>query len=81
MHSAPFIVPNRWSLCGQDGFNGKTISFLFRNFSAVVTLEQHHGVELIPNPDHDSNHFDSLADLYDHTTVKVSTATDAGRPS
>lgn len=55
----------------QDGFHGKTISCLFRNFSAVVTMEPHGSVELVPNPEHDLNHFESLRDLYEHTTIKV----------
>ena len=55
----------------QDGFNGKTISFLFKNFSAVVTIEQAEGVELVPNPEHDQCNFGSLMDLHDHTAVKV----------
>jgi hypothetical protein len=56
----------------QDGFHGKTISCLFRNFSAIVTITPHPTLELVPNPEHDLNHFESLRDLYEHTSVKVS---------
>jgi hypothetical protein len=55
----------------QDGFNGKTLSFLFKNFFAEVTVEHSNQVELVPNPEHDQSTWASLIDLHDHTAIKV----------
>lgn len=54
----------------SDGFQGKTLSFLIDNFSANVTLEQHHTVEIVPHPVLDPNTFNGLDKLSLHTSVK-----------
>ncbi len=46
----------------SDGYFGKTIAFLFSNFSADVTLYETPEIEILP-ADYDSNVFDSIAEL------------------
>jgi glucuronokinase len=46
----------------SDGYNGKTISIIIRNFHAEVVLYEWDEVELIPS-DQDHSRFDSVQDL------------------
>ena len=46
----------------SDGYFGKTIAFLFKNFSANVILYETPEIEILP-ADYDSNVFDSIAEL------------------
>jgi glucuronokinase len=46
----------------SDGYFGKTIAFLFKNFSASVVLYETPELEILP-ADYDSNVFDSIAEL------------------
>ncbi|MBM4048616.1 MAG: GHMP kinase, partial [Planctomycetes bacterium] len=46
----------------SDGYYGKTISIIVKNFSAQVTLYETPEVEIIPNA-RDHSKFTSLADL------------------
>ncbi len=46
----------------SDGYFGKTIAFLFKNFSANVVLYETPEIEILP-ADYDSNIFDSISDL------------------
>ena len=46
----------------SDGYYGKTIAFLFRNFSADVLLYETPELEILP-ADYDSNVFDSISEL------------------
>lgn len=46
----------------SDGYFGKTIAFLFKNFSAEVILYETPEIEILP-ADYDSNVFDSIAEL------------------
>ncbi len=46
----------------SDGYFGKTIAFLFKNFSANVTLYETPEIEILP-ADYDSNVFDSISEL------------------
>jgi len=48
----------------SDGYFGKTIAFLFRNFSAEVILYETPEIEILP-ADYDSNVFDSISELSD----------------
>jgi glucuronokinase len=46
----------------SDGYYGKTIAFLFKNFSASVVLYETPELEILP-ADYDSNVFDSIYEL------------------
>ena len=46
----------------SDGYFGKTIAFLFKNFSANVILYETPEIEILP-ADYDSNVFDSISEL------------------
>jgi glucuronokinase len=46
----------------SDGYFGKTIAFLFKNFSASVILYETPEIEILP-ADYDSNVFDSISEL------------------
>jgi glucuronokinase len=46
----------------SDGYYGKTIAFLFKNYSASVVLYETPEIEILP-ADYDSNVFDSIAEL------------------
>ena len=46
----------------SDGYFGKTIAFLFKNFSANVVLYETPEIEILP-AHYDSNVFDSISDL------------------
>lgn len=46
----------------SDGYFGKTIAFLFQNFSANVILYETPEIEILP-ADYDSNVFDSISEL------------------
>ncbi len=46
----------------SDGYYGKTIAFLFKNFSANVILYETPELEILP-ADYDSNVFDSISEL------------------
>jgi glucuronokinase len=46
----------------SDGYFGKTIAFLFKNFSANVILYESPEIEILP-ADYDSNVFDSISEL------------------
>ena len=46
----------------SDGYFGKTIAFLFKNFSASVILYETPEIEILPD-DYDSNVFDSISEL------------------
>ena len=46
----------------SDGYFGKTIAFLFKNFSANVVLYETPEIEILP-ADYDSNIFDSISEL------------------
>jgi glucuronokinase len=46
----------------SDGYFGKTIAFLFNNFSANVILYETPEIEILP-ADYDSNVFDSISEL------------------
>jgi glucuronokinase len=46
----------------SDGYFGKTIAFLFKNFSANVVLYETPELEILP-ADYDSNVFDSISEL------------------
>ncbi|MCK5462506.1 MAG: hypothetical protein KAI95_05795 [Bacteroidales bacterium] len=46
----------------SDGYFGKTIAFLFKNFSANVVLYETPEIEILP-ADYDSNVFDSISEL------------------
>ncbi|NQT53797.1 GHMP kinase, partial [bacterium] len=46
----------------SDGFYGKTISFIIRNFAAEVTLWGSPELEILPNAD-DRHSFQSVDDL------------------
>jgi len=48
----------------SDGYFGKTIAFLFSNFSAEVILYETPEIEILP-ADYDSNVFDSISELSD----------------
>lgn len=48
----------------SDGYFGKTIAFLFKNFSANVILYETPEIEILP-ADYDSNVFDSISELSD----------------
>ena len=52
----------------SDGFEGKTLSFLLKNFFARVTLERReHGVEIVAHPSLDTPHcFSDLPSLCQH---------------
>ena len=47
----------------SDGYFGKTISCLVKNFSAAVVLEESVRIELLPNPQFDPMVFDSIESL------------------
>ena len=49
----------------SDGFNGKTISIIVRNFQAEVTLERSQRLEIC-RADEDEDRFDSISALADH---------------
>ena len=54
----------------SDGFNGKTLSFLLKNFSAEVTIRELEGSSRIvihPHPALDPNTFDSFEKLVNNT--------------
>ena len=46
----------------SDGYNGKTISFIVRNFAARTWIEEADRIELVPN-ERDHSLFDSMAHL------------------
>jgi len=50
----------------SDGFYGKTIAFIIRNFTAEVTLYESPELEIIPRAREDRSHFRSLDDLVEH---------------
>ena len=54
----------------SDGFNGKTISFLIKNFEASVTVVPSPSLVLQPHLDHDTNEYATLKHLYNETSVK-----------
>ncbi len=47
----------------SDGFFGKTLAFLIRDFSATVAVWESPSLTIIPHPAHDPTIFDSLEDL------------------
>ena len=51
----------------SDGFNGKTISFLIKNFEASVTVVPSPSLVLQPHLDHDTNEYATLKHLYNET--------------
>jgi glucose-1-phosphate thymidylyltransferase len=70
----------------SDGFRGKTLSFLIKNFYAEVFIEDnqtvdqeesylgihHHAqVEIIAHPEHDPSNFTNMQGLHMHTICKV----------
>jgi len=50
----------------SDGFGGKTITVQIRDFYAEATLSPSDRVEIVPHPQHDPFHFDSIERLH-HT--------------
>lgn len=53
----------------SDGFEGKTLSFLISNFSAVVNVEEKSGggLEIVPNPRLDPVCFEGIGAFVEHT--------------
>ncbi len=47
----------------SDGYCGKTIAFLIRNFNATVAIWESPSLSIIPHPAHDPTTFDSLDEL------------------
>ena len=47
----------------SDGYYGKTLAFLVRNFSVTVTVWESPLLSIIPHPAHDPTAFDSLDEL------------------
>ena len=84
------LCPARVGLMGNpsDGFGGKTLSFLIRNFNAQVTIKEnlqegyggscksndtnYRNVTLIPHPTLDPSSFGGMGCLQLHTAYKVS---------
>jgi glucuronokinase len=64
MPAAEYLAHARAGLIGNpsDGYNGKTISFIVRNFAARVTIEDSHAIEIVPN-DRDHSQFESMLQL------------------
>lgn len=66
----------------SDGFGGKTLSFLIKNFTAQVTITQnsscsssssrYNSVTIIPHPIFDPSTFSNMGQLQLHTNNKVS---------
>ncbi len=54
-----------------DGYQGKTLSFLIKNFYAQVLIQEEESstVKIVPNPNHDANEFTSLHDLFAKTSI------------
>ena len=54
----------------SDGFGGKTVSFLIKNFFAKVLIEEHtHGIEIVENPSLDTPHrFAHISSLCQHVS-------------
>ena len=46
----------------SDGYYGKTVSFIVRNFSAKVTFYDHHEVEIVPSV-RDRSQYPTVRDL------------------
>jgi glucuronokinase len=59
------MIHARAGLLGNpsDGYFGKTISCLVKNFSASVIFEESDRIQLLPNPSSDPLSFENLADL------------------
>lgn len=57
----------------SDGFNGKTVSFLFDNFSSFVNIRaiDSNSIRFIPNPEHDRFEFSSFEALQQYCSIKV----------
>jgi len=53
----------------SDGFYGKTIAFIIRNFAAYVTLYESPELEIVPKSREDRSHFKSLHDLVRHVDL------------
>ena len=62
----------------SDGFGGKTLSFLLKNFQAVVTITELSStpssntqpkITILPNPKHDKTTFSGIEDLYNHSHI------------
>eukprot|EP01041_Mallomonas_annulata_P001241 gene1241-2408_t len=54
----------------SDGFGGKTVSVLLRNFCATVTMEACDKVVILPHPILDLNEFEGLDVLLERTTIE-----------
>ncbi len=63
---------SRVALLGNpsDGFEGKTIGCLIRNFSATVDAWESPELRIYPNPEHDPTQFESLTSLRDTASVQ-----------
>lgn len=64
MPAVEYLAHARAGLVGNpsDGYHGKTISFIVRNFAARVSIEEYPVIEIVPN-DRDHSNFLSLAQL------------------
>ena len=74
--AATAISATVFARCGMmgnpsDGFEGKTISFLIKNFGATCTLEPNDGpeVEVVANPQFDKTSHSSMEGLFEHTGI------------
>ena len=54
----------------SDGFHGKTISFLIKNFEASVSVFSSSSLVIEPHPDHDKTEYSSLEQLCNETNKK-----------
>ena len=55
----------------SDGFKGKTVSLLIKNFAATVHISASEKVEIIPHPNLDLIEFNGLNHLLKKTSVQV----------
>lgn len=54
----------------SDGFNGKTVSFLIRNFEASVSVLPSSSLVIKPHPVHDTSEYETLEQLSKETSLK-----------